>query len=288
MDDELLKTLMESVDPARDLSDETLHELLPDDQLMARIAAGIAAEPLEAVRVKSIPFWRRVPTLIGASAAALVIAVAGAATLFGSSPALLQGTGAVTKTTTSVAAGSVVAPTITRSSGTGITVTGADIILKRCLPSQISEWMVTSSGPYVATRDFTGRVIYENTGRACTLARTYIGVQAVAGTNRVAIGNGSVTPTVAILGKLTLQRGQTAAATFFVGSTTSPSFRRLLKAHDGTCGAKFANAIKVFGLYSGWPVKYFALPERLLVCTSGYGNVGAGPIAKTKRVIVHG
>jgi len=72
MDDELLKTLMESVDPARDLSDETLHELLPDDQLMARITAGISAESLEAVRVKPTPFWRRVPTLVGASAAALL------------------------------------------------------------------------------------------------------------------------------------------------------------------------------------------------------------------------
>ncbi len=237
---------------------------------------------------KPTPVWRRVPALVGASAAALAIAVAGAATLLGSSPALLQGTGTGTKTTTSLGASSLVVPSTTKVSGSGITVTGTGIILKNCSPSQISEWMVTSSGPYVATRDFTGRVIYENTGRACTLARTYIGVQAVAGTNRVAIGRGSVTPTVAILGKLTLQRGQTAAASFFIGSTTSSSFRKLLKTHDGTCVAKFANAIKVFGLYSGWPVKYFALPERLLVCTSGYGNVGAGPIAKTKRVVVHG
>lgn len=288
MDDELLKTLMESVDPARDLSDETLHELLPDDQLMARITAGISAESLEAVRVKPTPFWRRVPTLVGASAAALALAVAGAATLFGSSPVLLQGTGAGTKTTTSLAAGSVVTPTTTKASGTGITVTGTGITLKKCLPSQMSEWMVTSSGPYVATRDFTGRVIYENTGRACTLAITYIAIQAVAGTHRVAIGSGSVTPTVAFTGKVTLQRGQTAAASIFIGSTTSSSFRKLLKTHDGTCVAKFADAIKVFGLYSGWPVKYFALPERLLVCATGYDNVGAGPIAKTKRVVVHG
>ena len=288
MDDELLKTLMESVDPARDLSDETLHELLPDDQLMARISAGISAESLEAVRVKPTPIWRRVPTLVGASAAALAFGVAGAATLFGSSPALLQGTGTGSKTTTGLAAGSVVTPTTTKASEKSITLTGAGITLKKCSPSQISEWMVTSSGPYVATRGFAGRVIYENTGRACTLAITYIAVQAVAGTDRVAIGSGSVTPTIAFTGKVTLQRGQTAAASVFIGSTTSSSFRKLLKTHDGTCVAKFADAIKVFGLYSGWPVKYFALPERLLVCATGYGNVGAGPIAKTKRVVVHG
>ena len=99
MNDELFQTMMESMDPARDLSDETLNELLPHDQLMAKITAGIAAGPLKPVHVKPTPVWRRVPALVGASAAALALAIAGAATLLGSSPALLQGTGTGTKTT---------------------------------------------------------------------------------------------------------------------------------------------------------------------------------------------
>lgn len=99
MNDELFQTMFESVDPARDLSDETLNELLPHDQLMAKITAGIAAEAPASARTKSAPRWRRIPTFIGASVAAGSVVVAGALMLFGSSPAVVQGTAVGTKTT---------------------------------------------------------------------------------------------------------------------------------------------------------------------------------------------
>lgn len=99
MNDELFETMMESLDPARDLSDETLNELLPHDQLMAKITAGIATEAPASARTKPTRIWHRTPTLVGASVAAGSIVIAGALMLFGSSPALVHGTGVGTKTT---------------------------------------------------------------------------------------------------------------------------------------------------------------------------------------------
>lgn len=99
MNDERIQTLMESIDPARDLTDNTLNELLPRDQLMAKIAAGINAEAVAPLRITHASARYRVTTFIGASVAAISVVVAAALMLFGSSPALVQGTGAGSKTT---------------------------------------------------------------------------------------------------------------------------------------------------------------------------------------------
>jgi hypothetical protein len=99
MNDELFQTLMGSVDPARDLSDDALNELLPHDHLMAKIASGIDVEATAPVRTKPTRARHRIPAFVGASVAAVSVVVAGALVLFGSSPALVQGTGVGTKTT---------------------------------------------------------------------------------------------------------------------------------------------------------------------------------------------
>ncbi|HUZ40245.1 MAG TPA: hypothetical protein VMU68_02495 [Acidimicrobiales bacterium] len=575
MNDEQLQTMIEAVDPVRDLSDETLNELLPRDQLMSKISAGIAVDATASTREKATPLWHRIPTFVGAFVAAISVVLAGALMLFGSSPALVQGTGVGTKTTVpspaktlpspvlkiepqpvaggvaftntydftadpslSTAVGSATAyeltspsdlssvtgeiatalgvsgpvtylgpgnyqagpssgpdvvvdtvsgilqwqypdwtdqppgvtvpvnealplptddqamadarqllqsigvnaeqlgtpqlsrypaavnvefpmevdglatdqysqvsygpgatvltsmgimttatpsatyPTIspdqavsllTQSSGgstsgevttnsgsdvvsvdindaapglstyvltdgtswllptwklsgpesgtsvtngskytghvlavgakttavvsfvtpanagseTGVTNTSTHLVIPKGKPSQINEWMAGQSGRYIATRSYSARVIYTNIGRTCALARTYIGVQAVAGRDHTPIGMGSVTPTNTFGGSITLKSGHTAAASVVIGSTSSSSFRQMLKDHDGTCAPKYANAIKVFGLYSGWPVKYFTFPVRLSICTTNFFNVSAGPIAITKKIVVH-
>jgi hypothetical protein len=251
---------------------------------MSKIAAGITAEEPVSARVKSTPRWKRVPTFVGATVAAGSVLVASALMLFGSSPALVRGTGVGMKTTTSTA---LVTPT-TAGNGSGVTNTDARLGVPKCIQSQIAEWMSGQSGRYVATQNYTVKVIYTNHGKTCSLARTYIGAQAVTGKDHEPIGRGSVVPTVGFIGSIILQRGHTAAATVTIGSTSSSSFRQLLKRYDGTCAPKYADTIKVFGLYSGWPVKYFALPDRVSVCTTYWINVAAGPISITKRVIVHG
>ncbi|MHB1087858.1 MAG: hypothetical protein ACYC19_03725 [Acidimicrobiales bacterium] len=91
MNEQLLKTMMEGIDPARDLTDETLNELLPHDRLMARLRVAIADEERERRGVR-VPVWRRVSTLIAAGTAATAIAAAAAIALLGSAPAVIQGT----------------------------------------------------------------------------------------------------------------------------------------------------------------------------------------------------
>jgi hypothetical protein len=99
MNDELLQTMLETVDPARDLSDEALNELLLHDQLIAKITAGIATAAPGAVQSKPVTIWRRIPALVGSTVAAGSVAVAVAVMLFGSSSVLVQGIGVGTKTT---------------------------------------------------------------------------------------------------------------------------------------------------------------------------------------------
>jgi len=151
MNDELLQTLMESLDPAHGLSDATLDELLPHDQLMVKITAGIAAEQPEPRCVKPIRIWRQVPTLVGTAAVAIAIAIIGATTLLSNSPAVVQGTTAGGKT---IAGGTA-----------GATATGVQLAVAKCKSSYINEWSAGPSGRYVTTNDFTMKIIYTNTGK---------------------------------------------------------------------------------------------------------------------------
>jgi hypothetical protein len=159
--------------------------------------------------------------------------------------------------------------------------TSARLTTPQCKPVEIHEWMVAPSGRYNASRNYTFEIIYTNVGKTCALPRTYVGVQAVAGKDRSPVGNGSAIPLASFGGSITLRSQHTAEAIVTIDSTFLAPFRK-------TCAPKYADAIKVFGLYNGWPDKYFGLFHRVLVCTSGDDNVGAGTIALTKKIIVHG
>ena len=122
MNEDLLRAMMGDVDPARDLTDETLDELVPRDHLMAKIMTGIGSDVAQRQAVR-VPIWRRVPAIVGASTAAMALAIAGAVSLFGSAPLVIQGTAlgpskSVHKTTTH-------GPVTT---GTGFAFTSADAV----------------------------------------------------------------------------------------------------------------------------------------------------------------
>ncbi len=225
MNDELLQNLMESLDPARELSDATLDELVPHDQLLAKIAAGVASEQLESRRAKPIPIWRRVPTLIGTSAVAIALAVAGATTLLNSSPTLVQGTSTGTKT-------------VTRGGVSGATIAGLHFVARKCKPSNINEWGAGQGYHHVATKNFKLEIVYTNTGKTCYLPITYVGFQPVSGANHSPVGPGSTTPAVLVDGKIVLQHEEAADALLTIDSTTSKQFLQLKKLHGDTCAPK--------------------------------------------------
>jgi hypothetical protein len=279
VDEQVLSDVMASIDPARDLTDATLNELFSHDTLMANIASRIAHGSPERTTAKE-PLWHRAPALVGAAVAALALVVAGSATLLSPSPSAKPG--ATTPISDSVT------PTTTRTVS-GVTLTSSRYVVpKKCVASQISEWMVGSVGPYVAGRTYKEEVIYANTGKACQLASTYLGVQTTVGKDHTVVGEGSVFPTSLSNRRILLKSGHTAAATIVIASTSSLSFQQMLMSHDGTCAPKLVDTVKVLGLYSGWPTRYFALPARYAVCTTGFDNVSAGPVALTKRIVVHG
>ncbi len=90
MNDQLLETMMQALDPARDLTDETIDELFPAERLSNRLIAALADEPTSPTPRVSI--WRRVPVRIVTGAAAVTLAVSGAVTLFGATPGVMQAT----------------------------------------------------------------------------------------------------------------------------------------------------------------------------------------------------
>jgi hypothetical protein len=122
MDENVLRAIMGDVDPARDLTDETLDELAPHHQLMAKITAGLGSEVPEH-RTARTPIWRRVPALVGAGVAAVTLVIAGAVALFGSAPVVIQGT--------AVGSSKSLQTTTHRpvTTGTGVTLTGTGLLV---------------------------------------------------------------------------------------------------------------------------------------------------------------
>lgn len=91
MNDDQLKAIMQGIDPARNLSDETLDELLPADRLLERLAARIAEDTPDH-RAPRARARRRLPTMVAAGMAAVTLAVVAAASLFGSAPVVVHAT----------------------------------------------------------------------------------------------------------------------------------------------------------------------------------------------------
>jgi hypothetical protein len=88
MNEDLLRTLMSDVDPTRDLSDETLDELVPLDGLLSRVRNSIQESWASPARER-VSMWRRVSFRVSAAAAALVLVGSGAAALLTSSPSVV-------------------------------------------------------------------------------------------------------------------------------------------------------------------------------------------------------
>ncbi len=123
MKEDLVGNVMAGIDPARDLTDETLDDLVPHEQLMSKIKAGIGGAVPEPRTVRT-PAWRRWPALVGASAAAVALATAGAVTLFSSAPAISQNA--------AVGQRQSVQSTVSHekvTTGTGITLTGGSAVV---------------------------------------------------------------------------------------------------------------------------------------------------------------
>jgi hypothetical protein len=87
MNEDLLRTLMSDVDPTRDLSDETLDELVPLDGLLSRVRNSIE-ESLASPVHERVSMWRRVSFRVSA-AAALVLVGSAAAAILTSSPSVV-------------------------------------------------------------------------------------------------------------------------------------------------------------------------------------------------------
>lgn len=85
MNEDLLRTLMSDIDPVRDLSDDALDELVPYDQLMTRVLAGVEQPGVQAVR-EHVSIWRRASLRVSAVAAAVVLVASGAVAFLSSSP----------------------------------------------------------------------------------------------------------------------------------------------------------------------------------------------------------
>ena len=143
---------------------------------------------------------------------------------------------------------------------------------------QIIQWLGPPKVSLAANHNYEANVYFENIGRTCSLALIYVGVVPTAGGAHHWLTSGSVTPTVALLGAMVMKPGARVSAAISIESIHTASFTQLVRTHGGACDPKLADGLVVLGLYRGWPAKYFALPQRIAVCTSDYRNVAAGVI----------
>ena len=153
-----------------------------------------------------------------------------------------------------------------------------------CKPSQLRTTMSPSKGTYSRSAGFKATLWLENTGGTCSLAVDNVPVQAVFGPSHQKVGMGSLSGAVAYAPLLMDHRAR-AYANVWIGSTFTPSFKKLLRDHGGSCSPKVANGIEIVGNPAvpddSWPSHYFALAANVPVCTKGYFNVASSPIEKS-------
>jgi hypothetical protein len=87
MNEDLLHILMTDIDPARDLNDETLDELVPHNRLMAQVLAHFDPSTRSHANQQA-PIWRRVTFRVSAAAAAVLVVASGAVAILNSSTSL--------------------------------------------------------------------------------------------------------------------------------------------------------------------------------------------------------
>jgi len=69
-----------------------------------------------------------------------------------------------------------------------------------------------------------------------------------------------------------------------IGSISTAAFKKMVREHGSSCAPQYADGIEVVSnpavQRDSWPSHYFALSERVPICTKDYFNVAAGVIQK--------
>jgi hypothetical protein len=152
-----------------------------------------------------------------------------------------------------------------------------------CRPAQLRPSMSPSHGTYSASSGFRATLWFEDTGARCTLTVDNVPVEGVSGPSHVPVGVGSVSGAVGYP-PMVLSNGDRAYATVSIGSISTGAFKKLVREHGSSCDPKYADGLEVESNAAvrddSWPSHYFALPERVPICTKDYFNVAAAVIQK--------
>jgi hypothetical protein len=152
-----------------------------------------------------------------------------------------------------------------------------------CRPAQLRPSMSPPKGTYSTSAGFKATLWFENTGSTCTLIVDNVPVQAVNGPSHTPVGVGSLSGTVAYP-PIVLANGDRAYANVSISSISTAAFKKMVREHGSSCAPKYAEGIEVESnpavRNDSWPSHYFALPDRVPICTKDYFNVATGVIQK--------
>lgn len=152
-----------------------------------------------------------------------------------------------------------------------------------CRPAQLRASMSPSQGTYSPAAGFRATLWFQNTGAKCALNVDNVPVQAVSGPSHQPVGLGSVSGVVAYP-PMVLAHDDRAFASVSIGPISTTEMKKLMREHGSSCAPKYADGIEIMSnpavRSDFWPAHYFALPERVPVCTKDYFNVAAGVIEK--------
>ena len=152
-----------------------------------------------------------------------------------------------------------------------------------CRPAQLRPSMSPPKGTSSASAGFKATLWFKNTGTTCTLIVENVPVRAVRGPSHIPVGVGSVSGAVAFP-PMVLYSGDRAYADVSIGSISTPAFKKVVRENGSSCAPKYADGIEVVSnpavRSDSWPSHYFALPERVPICTKDYFNVADGVIQK--------
>jgi hypothetical protein len=152
-----------------------------------------------------------------------------------------------------------------------------------CRPAQLRPSMSPPQGTYSASAGFKATLWFENTGATCTLGVDNVPVKGVSGPSHTPVGVGSLSGAV-YCQPIVLANGDRAYASVSIGSISTPAFKKMVREHGSSCSPKYADGLEVESnpavRNDSWPTHYFALPERVPICTKDYFNVAAGVIQK--------
>lgn len=152
-----------------------------------------------------------------------------------------------------------------------------------CRSAQLRPSMSPPQGTYSASAGFKAMLWFKNIGTTCTLIVDNVPVQGVSGPSHAPVGVGSMSGLVAYP-PIVLAHGERAYASVSIGSISTAAFKKLVREHGSSCTPKYADGIEVVSnpavRSDSWPSHYFALPERVPICTKDYFNVAAGVIQK--------